>query len=55
VEALDLLSLEADADLVSFAAEPESDLESDLDSDLESDLEPDSEPESLPDELLLDA
>ncbi|MGC1463964.1 MAG: hypothetical protein WA802_17315 [Terracidiphilus sp.] len=50
--ALDLLSLDEEADLLSFAALPESDLESALASDLESESLPE---EPLSDELLLGA
>ena len=58
--ALDLLSLDDDAGLLSFDALPESDFESDLESDFESafvsDLESESPPDEPPsDELLLGA
>ena len=53
---LGLLSLEAEAALLSFEPPPESGLESDFDSDLEDDSEPDSELDELPsDELLFEA
>lgn len=51
---LGLLSLDEEADLLSFAPFPDSDFESDLESDFESDLPALSAPEPPPDELLSD-